>query len=116
VSSTIRDVARRARVSVATVSRVLNEKDAVRNETRERVQSAIERLGYVPHGAARSLITRQTNTIGVLLPDIYGEFFSELIHELVAKNTAPDDRFGVESTGTPPQHYWKMRQRPASLS
>lgn len=84
MSSTIRDVARRARVSVATVSRVLNEKDAVKSETRERVQSAIERLHYVPHGAARSLITRQTNTIGVLLPDIYGEFFSELIRGIDA--------------------------------
>ena len=44
----------------------------------------IERLGYVPHGAARSLITRRTNTIGVLLPDIYGEFFSELIRGIDA--------------------------------
>jgi LacI family transcriptional regulator len=84
VSSTIRDVARRARVSVATVSRVLNEKDAVRNETRQRVRSAVERLGYVPHGAARSLITRRTNTIGVLLPDMHGEFFSELIRGIDA--------------------------------
>jgi hypothetical protein len=84
VSSTIRDVARQARVSVATVSRVLNEKDTVRDETRQRVRSAVERLGYVPHGAARSLITRQTNTIGVLLPDIHGEFFSELIRGIDA--------------------------------
>lgn len=80
----MRDVARQARVSVATVSRVLNEKDAVREDTRRRVQGAIERLGYVPHGVARSLITRQTHTIGVLLPDIYGEFFSELIRGIDA--------------------------------
>lgn len=82
MSVTIRDVARKARVSVATVSRVLNAKGPVLEETRARIQSTIESLGYVPHGGARSLITRRTNTIGVLLPDIHGEFFSELIRGL----------------------------------
>jgi LacI family transcriptional regulator len=81
---TIKDVARKARVSVATVSRVLNEKEAVREQTRRRIQATIDRLGYAPHGAARSLSTRQTKTIGVLLPDIYGEFFSELIRGIDA--------------------------------
>ncbi len=79
MSVTIKDVARHARVSVATVSRVLNEKGPVLENTRARIQSTIEKLGYVPHGTARSLITRRTNTLGVILPDIYGEFFSELI-------------------------------------
>jgi LacI family transcriptional regulator len=76
---TIKEVAREARVSVATVSRALNEKDTVRVETRRRVHRAAEKLRYAPHGAARSLITRQTHTLGVLLPDLFGEFFSELI-------------------------------------
>jgi LacI family transcriptional regulator len=84
MSATIRDVARKARVSVATVSRVLNGKGPVLETTRARIQATIESLGYVPHGAARSLITRRTNTIGVLLPDIYGEFFSELIRGIDA--------------------------------
>jgi LacI family transcriptional regulator len=84
MSVTIRDVARKARVSVATVSRVLNGKGPVLAETRSRIQSTIEALGYVPHSGARSLITRRTNTIGVLLPDIHGEFFSELIRGLDA--------------------------------
>ena len=84
MSVTIRDVARRARVSVATVSRVLNDKGPVLEETRARIQKTIARLGYVPHATARSLITRRTNTIGVLLPDIYGEFFSELIRGIDA--------------------------------
>src|SRR5439155_1458356 len=48
-------------------------------ETRARVQEAASELSYSPHGAARSLITSRTHTIGVLLPDLYGEFFSELI-------------------------------------
>jgi len=81
---TIRDVARKARVSVATVSRVLTGKQPVREPTRKRIEATIERLGYAPHGTARSLITRRTNTIGVLLPDIYGEFFSELIRGIDA--------------------------------
>jgi LacI family transcriptional regulator len=76
---TIRDVARAASVSVATVSRVLNGKEPVREETRSRIRAVVERLDYSPHAAARSLITRRTNTLGVLLPDVYGEFFSEVI-------------------------------------
>lgn len=76
---TIKEVAREARVSVATVSRALNKKGTVRVETSRRVRVAAEKLRYAPHGAARSLITRQTHTLGVLLPDLFGEFFSELI-------------------------------------
>jgi LacI family transcriptional regulator len=76
---TIREVAREAGVSVATVSRVLNGKGPVHEVTGRRIHRIAKRLRYVPHGAARSLITRKTNTLGVLLPDLYGEFFSELI-------------------------------------
>jgi LacI family transcriptional regulator len=76
---TIKDVAREAGVSVATVSRVWNEAAFVSTETRQRVAAVAARLGYSPHGAARSLITRTTHALGVLLPDLYGEFFSEII-------------------------------------
>jgi LacI family transcriptional regulator len=79
VNATIKDVAQQAGVSVATVSRVINGKSLVREQTRRRVREVVERLRYAPHGAARSLITRSTQTIGVLLPDLFGEFFSELI-------------------------------------
>jgi LacI family transcriptional regulator len=85
VSVTIREVAQEAKVSVATVSRVLNGKLPVREETRRRVRQAAERLQYLPHGAARSLITRRTSTLGVLLPDLHGEFFSEVIRGIVLK-------------------------------
>jgi len=61
------------------VSRVLNGSGAVTEVTRQRVLRAAEHLRYTPHEAARSLITRRTRTVGVLLPDIYGEYFSELI-------------------------------------
>jgi len=76
---TITDVAREARVSVASVSRVVNGHSNVTPETRTRILEVIDRLRYVPHTAARSLITRRTHVIGVLLPDLYGGFFSELI-------------------------------------
>lgn len=76
---TIRDVAREAQVSVATVSRVLNESGPVSAETRERVREVAGRLRYSPSLAARSLITRRTGSLGVLLPDLYGDFFSEVI-------------------------------------
>ncbi len=76
---TIKDVARAAGVSVATVSRVYNGSELVREQTTARVREVAQRLGYSPHGAARSLITSRTNTLGVLLPDLYGEFFSEVI-------------------------------------
>ncbi|MDZ4864434.1 MAG: LacI family DNA-binding transcriptional regulator [Gemmatimonadota bacterium] len=76
---TIKDVARQAGVSVATVSRVYNDSANVRPHTRARVQAMARELGYSPHGAARSLITSRTHTLGLLLPDLYGEFFSEVI-------------------------------------
>lgn len=76
---TIRDVARAAGVSVATVSRAVNDSPLVTEQTRQQVAAIAEQMGYVPHGAARSLATRRTHTIGVLLPDLYGEFFSEVI-------------------------------------
>lgn len=77
--ATIKDVAALAGVSVATVSRVLNEKGLVREDTIRRVLEAAASLNYVPHGGARSLSTRTTSTVGVVLPDLHGEFFSEVI-------------------------------------
>src|SRR6476661_6479314 len=78
--ATIKDVAREASVSVATVSRVFNGATVVREETALRIREVAAALRYAPHSGARSLITNRTNTLGVLLPDLYGEFFSELIH------------------------------------
>ena len=76
---TIRDVAREAGVSVATVSRVVNATGQVTPATERRVRDAVGRLEYVPHGGARSLTTRRTQLIGVVLPEMYGDFFSEII-------------------------------------
>lgn len=77
--ATIRDVARRAQLSVATVSRALNGFDNVSEQAKERVVEAVRELGYVPHAGARSLSLARTNAIGVVLPDLHGEFFSEIV-------------------------------------
>ena len=79
MASTIRDVAERARVSISTVSRVLNNTSPVSEEKRHRVEEAVESLGYIPNPAARTLLSQRTGAIGVLLPFIFGEFFSELL-------------------------------------
>lgn len=76
---TIRDVAAKAGVSVATVSRVLNGKELVREETSAQVLEAARSLHYVPNIAARSLSIRRSQTIGIVLPEVHGEFFSEVI-------------------------------------
>ncbi len=79
MSVTIEDVARHAGVSIRTVSRVINQRPDVAPLTRNRVQAVIEQLGYRPNTLARSMITGQTMTIGVVLPDIANPFFSRAI-------------------------------------
>lgn len=76
---TIRDVARAAGVSIATVSRVCAGSPRVSEATTLRVRKVAAQLDYWPNAAARSLTTNRSQTLGVLLPDLYGEFFSEVI-------------------------------------
>lgn len=78
-SVTIKDVALAAQVSVATVSRALNGHANVAAAVRDRVLMTAKQLRYTPHAAARSLSSRRTHMLGVVLPDLYGEFFSELV-------------------------------------
>ena len=82
VSVTIRDVARQAGVSISTVSRVLNDTCPVQPDKRRLVLDAAEALGYTPNPAARSLLGKTTGALGVLLPFVSGEFFSELLRGL----------------------------------
>jgi LacI family transcriptional regulator len=77
--ATIRDVARLAEVSVASASRAMNGLGSVTDATRQKVLAAARMLRFVPHSGARSLSTQRTDTVGLVLPDLYGEFFSELI-------------------------------------
>ncbi|HVF93089.1 MAG TPA: LacI family DNA-binding transcriptional regulator [Sphingomonas sp.] len=78
-AATIRDVARQAGVSVASVSRALNGHTNVHPDTRALVAAAAKALGYVPHAGARSLSMARSHAIGVVLPDLHGEFFSEIV-------------------------------------
>lgn len=77
--ATIRDVARAVGLSVATVSRALNGASNVLPETKQRVLEAAQALRFTPSSVARSLSTRKHDCIGLLLPDLHGEYFSELI-------------------------------------
>ena len=77
--ATIKDVAREAGVSVATVSRVLNGTDRVRSETVEAVQMAIEKLNYHPNFLGRTLRRLETMKILVVLPTISNQFYSRVI-------------------------------------
>ncbi len=83
-SATIADVAKRAGVSIATVSRVLNRTAAVNSVTEERVRAAISHLHYVPHSAARILASRRTSTLGLLLPEIGGWYFPSMLRGIEA--------------------------------
>jgi LacI family transcriptional regulator len=79
---TIGDVARRAQVSTATVSRVVNAPDSVRPELRARVDKAIAQLGYVPHAGARTLKSRRSGTIGAIFPTVDNAIFARAIDAL----------------------------------
>lgn len=75
----IYDVAKRARVSVATVSAVINKTSYVSPQLRQQVERSISALNYSPNLLARSLARRQTHTIGILIPDVANPFFPEIV-------------------------------------
>jgi LacI family transcriptional regulator len=75
---TIYDVAREANVSMATVSRVVNNNPNVKPQTRKKVFDAIEKLGYRPNAVARGLASKKTTTVGVVIPDISNANFAEV--------------------------------------
>jgi LacI family transcriptional regulator len=79
MAASIADVAQRANVSISTVSRVVNRKELVSESTRVRVEEAIAALGYYPNGFARGLMLRKSEIVGLVLPDLHGEFYSEII-------------------------------------
>ncbi len=74
----MRDVAQEAGVSIKTVSRVVNDQGEVSDETRQRVLTTIEELGYRPSKVARALVTQRTDTVGLVLGDITNPFFPEV--------------------------------------
>ena len=87
-TSTIRDVARLAGVSVATISRYLNNSAPLSEETAQRVQAAMSELNFSPHPAARSLASNRTNAIGLVMNGIAGDFFAPLLDGIIATTEA----------------------------
>lgn len=82
MSITINDVAKEAGVSITTVSRVLNNNYPVKEETRIKIEGAIEKLNYKPNAMARSLITKKSSMIGVIVPGITNLFFPTIVEAI----------------------------------
>jgi len=77
---TIKDVAKKANVSISTVSRVINDSKPVSNEIKQRVLKVIEETGYTPNPVARSLVMKRSQLIGVIVPDISNYFIGEILN------------------------------------
>lgn len=103
MNTTIHDVARLAGVGIGTVSRVLNNHSAVKPVTREKVMAVIEQLHYKPDPIARSMVSRRTNAIGIIVPFFTRPFFMEVLQgventtarlgkELVLYNVQTDEQ------------------------
>ncbi|GIM27711.1 LacI family transcriptional regulator [Clostridium polyendosporum] len=90
---TIKDVARKANVSVATVSRILNGLDGYSEETKVKVLSVVEELGYQRNAIARGLVMKNTSTIGVLLPDVATNFYAAILNGI--EDTAHQNDYSV---------------------
>ena len=84
---TIKDVAKQAGVSISTVSRVINDSKPVTDEVKQRVLDVIKETGYIPNPLARSLVTKKSQLIGVIVPELSDSFVNEILNgiEEVAK-------------------------------
>ncbi|NOU75963.1 LacI family DNA-binding transcriptional regulator [Paenibacillus sp. LMG 31458] len=78
----IKDVAKKAGVSVTTVSRVLNGEKYVKDDLKAKVKRVIDELGYAPSHIARSLVRKKTNLIGVIVPDLTSSFYSTILSSI----------------------------------
>jgi LacI family transcriptional regulator len=99
---TIEDVARRAGVSTATVSRVVNQPGSVRPALRGKVAAAIAQLGYVPHAGARTLKSRRTGTVGAVFPTIDNAIFAKAIDALQRRLAEDNHQLLIATSGYDP--------------
>src|SRR5690554_3802544 len=90
---TIKDVAKKAGVSIATVSRVLNDSKPVSPELKKKILDIIEETRYKPNALARGLIKKETGMIGVIIPDISNLNFAELIKGI--EGIADENKFEI---------------------
>ena len=84
---TIRDVARHAGVSVATVSRYMNHRETVTQEVAERISQVILELNYTPHSVARQLATQRNHAVGLVITNVMNDFFSPLVNGIFSVTT-----------------------------
>ncbi|PJF39551.1 MAG: LacI family transcriptional regulator, partial [Chloroflexi bacterium] len=110
-SVSIDDVARKAEVSTATVSRVLANKPHVRPEMRQRVWDAVHELNYRPNRVAQSLRSQKSKTIGVIIPDIENPFFTSVVRAI--EDVAQGDSYGVFLCNS--DEDWKKEQQYINL-
>lgn len=103
MTATIHDVAREAGVSIATVSRAINNNYPVKDETREKIERAIEKLQYVPNEVARNLILKNTSNIGVIVPGITNLFFSTIVEEI--NKILVENSYTISLYNTDGKHY-----------
>ena len=96
--TTINDIAKIASVGIGTVSRVLSGKGSVSEKTRLRVLQVMSDLNYRPNSVARSLATRQTNSIGLMVPEFHGRYFGRLI-TAAERNLREDGRHIMVASG-----------------
>jgi LacI family transcriptional regulator len=80
--ATIYEVSKLAGVSLATVSRVINNSGKVKPATRQKVLAAMEELGYRPNAIAQSLASNRSNSVGVLVPELHGPFFGIMLSSI----------------------------------
>ncbi len=109
-SVTIRDVAREAGVSVATVSRYLNQTGPVSQEVAARLERVMAELNYIPRAAARNLATHKTSTIGLLLSDIGGDFFAPLLRGI--EDVLAEHGYDLLISSTKRPLRWRGKQLP----
>ncbi|TMW73931.1 LacI family DNA-binding transcriptional regulator [Alteribacter natronophilus] len=100
MSITIKDVARKTGVSIATVSRIVNNQSGYSEQTRKKVIMAIEDLGYSPNALARGLVGQATRTVGVLLPNVSSLFAGKLLEGIEAAAQSEGYSIVVCNTGS----------------
>ncbi|MEO6083146.1 MAG: LacI family DNA-binding transcriptional regulator [Umezawaea sp.] len=110
MTTTIRDVARKAHVSVATVSRALSSPGLVRPDTRSRVLAAASELGYQPNRAARGLITGKTGNIGIVVPDLDNPFYTGILKAARSRAAQSDHAVFVADSDEDPGSEIKLVQ------
>ncbi len=105
---TLEDVSRLARVSTATISRALNDPDKVAKKTRDRIQAAINSLGYTPNFGGRALASNRINTVGAIIPTMANAMFASGVQAFEEVLSEAGVTLLVASTGYDPEH--ELRQ------